>query len=152
MDFIFMAAFNQFQIASVFNQIPVRDDDDVFSGTVVGIVSVVERRNDSGIIIQWLNRPIIKLCCNVIIAGPSTARYAMRCDGVCPSFICCPSVLRRMVISLRLSKIDPYLLERHWEVGVADSAAAFTSCLKKLHFCFCQNFVKFPWNLISFGR
>jgi len=47
-----MAAFNQFQIASVFNQIPVRDDDDVFSGTVVGIVSVVERRNDSGIITQ----------------------------------------------------------------------------------------------------
>jgi len=23
---------------------------------------------------------------------------------------------------------------------------------KKLHFCFCQNFVKFPPSLISFGR
>jgi len=32
------------------------------------------------------------------------------------------------------------------------NAGLHLHCLKKLHFCFCQNFIKFPPTLISFGR
>jgi len=32
-------------------------------------------------------------------------------------------------------------------------SSLYTPCLKKtVHFCFCQNFVKFPWILINVGR